>query len=423
MKLLLTLDDLYDHKNNWPQSLITDISTVYQSVENVAKMLMGLTPYDESLFTESYRSFQVADTRKISRLVCDAIAGEPILFALIEEMREVERQRRLSSKDTAESFNGLAPDRTRLKRLDAESQSVRDYARQFLNEKHESEDTVEGVLVALQWVLEAVGELDESDFKHRHHSIAFASLGSELIPWIRERKRLNDGWANDIDLDLMPNKIFTQLIQNYPHDDLEPVADESYKAYAVRVTKILIGIVEGKSAASSQQANENELKAFVSKYKKGQFVLSSFLYNDANSECSWNEVAEEACETAEHLGFKAPEIPEKQISESRAKRIIGGLVRKVEQKIATEAEEETNVGRAKAKPKKNTANDLMKAEMAANLEEVKGLTAKAWGLRIGKSKSTIVETETWKSLSLLRQQVKAERMEDRRRKPKHNRTN
>ncbi len=58
----------------------------------------------------------------------------------------------------------------------------------------------------------------------------------------------------------------------------------------------------------------------------------------------------------------------------------------------------------------------MKAELAANLETVKGWTAQQWADKLGCGKTTVIESETWKSLSLLRQQAKAERRNDRRRK-------
>ena len=67
------------------------------------------------------------------------------------------------------------------------------------------------------------------------------------------------------------------------------------------------------------------------------------------------------------------------------------------------------------KPKKPTADDLMKAELAANFE-VSGFTAQQWADRIGRSKSTVVETETWKSLSQLRSQMKMEKVSDRHRR-------
>jgi hypothetical protein len=58
----------------------------------------------------------------------------------------------------------------------------------------------------------------------------------------------------------------------------------------------------------------------------------------------------------------------------------------------------------------------MKAELASNFEAVKGFTADQWAARIGKAKSTVVGTGTWKSLAMLRQQARAEKTVDRRRK-------
>lgn len=64
--------------------------------------------------------------------------------------------------------------------------------------------------------------------------------------------------------------------------------------------------------------------------------------------------------------------------------------------------------------KRLTTDELMQAEMAANLSEVKGFTAEQWAKKIGRSKGTVGECKTWKELALLRQQAKAERAVDRR---------
>jgi hypothetical protein len=73
-------------------------------------------------------------------------------------------------------------------------------------------------------------------------------------------------------------------------------------------------------------------------------------------------------------------------------------------------------GTDKAPPRKPTTEDRMKAELASNLHEVKGWTAQQWADRLGCGKTTIIETETWKSLALLRQQMKAEKRNDRNKK-------
>ena len=64
--------------------------------------------------------------------------------------------------------------------------------------------------------------------------------------------------------------------------------------------------------------------------------------------------------------------------------------------------------------RRTTVNDSMIAEMASNLEAVKGWTAQQWANRLGCGKSTVVETQTWKTLSFVRQQAKAEKRNDRR---------
>lgn len=66
--------------------------------------------------------------------------------------------------------------------------------------------------------------------------------------------------------------------------------------------------------------------------------------------------------------------------------------------------------------KKPTADQLMKEKLATDLDTVKGWTAQQWADDIGKSKSTVIGTPTWKSLSLLRQQAKAEKVNDRRKR-------
>ena len=63
-----------------------------------------------------------------------------------------------------------------------------------------------------------------------------------------------------------------------------------------------------------------------------------------------------------------------------------------------------------------TVNARMKAMLASDLETVKGWTAREWAAALGCARSTVIETETWKSMSLLRQQMKAERKNDRRRR-------
>lgn len=68
------------------------------------------------------------------------------------------------------------------------------------------------------------------------------------------------------------------------------------------------------------------------------------------------------------------------------------------------------------KRRKATADERMKAELASNLETVKGWTAQKWADHLGCAKSTIIETKTWESMSLLRQQAKAEKRNDRHRK-------
>jgi hypothetical protein len=67
-------------------------------------------------------------------------------------------------------------------------------------------------------------------------------------------------------------------------------------------------------------------------------------------------------------------------------------------------------------PKPAKVNDRMKAELVTNLETAKGWTAQQWSDHLRCAKATVCGTETWKSLSLLRQQAKAERRNDRRRK-------
>lgn len=71
--------------------------------------------------------------------------------------------------------------------------------------------------------------------------------------------------------------------------------------------------------------------------------------------------------------------------------------------------------------KRPTVNDRMKAELAANLELVKGWTAARWAEHLGCGKTAVIESATWNSLALLRRQAQAEKREDRRRKKKPHR--
>jgi hypothetical protein len=72
-----------------------------------------------------------------------------------------------------------------------------------------------------------------------------------------------------------------------------------------------------------------------------------------------------------------------------------------------------NLAPPESKKRKPKVDDRMKAEMASNLETVKGWTAQEWANFLGCGKSTVIETKTWRSLSFLRQQVKAEKRKDR----------
>lgn len=67
----------------------------------------------------------------------------------------------------------------------------------------------------------------------------------------------------------------------------------------------------------------------------------------------------------------------------------------------------------KRKKRPATANQLMLDEIQRNLNEVSGFTAEQWSKRIHKSRSTIVETETWKELAGTRERQRAEKALDR----------
>ncbi len=62
-----------------------------------------------------------------------------------------------------------------------------------------------------------------------------------------------------------------------------------------------------------------------------------------------------------------------------------------------------------SKPRRSktpTTNDLMKAELASNLSEVQGLKAHEWAELIGRSKTSVIDSPTWKELQATRQQLK-----------------
>jgi len=71
---------------------------------------------------------------------------------------------------------------------------------------------------------------------------------------------------------------------------------------------------------------------------------------------------------------------------------------------------------SQTKAKRPPVNNRMKAEMASNLETVKSWTARKWATHLNCGETTVKETETWKSLTLLRQQAKAEKRQDRHRR-------
>lgn len=63
-----------------------------------------------------------------------------------------------------------------------------------------------------------------------------------------------------------------------------------------------------------------------------------------------------------------------------------------------------------------TVDERMKTELAANLDQASGLTARQWAKRLNCSSSAVADTPTWQSLQLLRGKAKAEQSLDRRRR-------
>ena len=75
-------------------------------------------------------------------------------------------------------------------------------------------------------------------------------------------------------------------------------------------------------------------------------------------------------------------------------------------------------GEEEAKPPagpKPSVNARMLEALQKN-HETRGYTAKQWAKELGCVQSTVVETDTWKSLAVTREKIKTERSKDRRRK-------
>lgn len=64
-----------------------------------------------------------------------------------------------------------------------------------------------------------------------------------------------------------------------------------------------------------------------------------------------------------------------------------------------------------------TTNQLM-LEMLQKNHEASGWPSTKWAKAVKRSRSTVTDTDTWKTLEVARLQAKADRMKDRRRKPK-----
>ncbi len=79
----------------------------------------------------------------------------------------------------------------------------------------------------------------------------------------------------------------------------------------------------------------------------------------------------------------------------------------------SDGQEEKNSKSKETDTKKPTADERMKAEIALNLEKVKGMSSVEWAKLLKVSRSTITDTPTWKSLALMREQDKAEKRADR----------
>ena len=234
-KLIRTLDDLYYHPNNWPESLIRDIDEAYQYVYNVAQVMMGIANYGqekEKVIAEWWKKFHIVRDRRISAMITDAVA-EPVIFLMLDDI--------LVDNHFASQ---LARDESRLRKLDAEAQTVRRYAVRFIREELQSTNvtTGEAVAIAIRNLLSNFESMDDEDFPG-HHSLAFSNLGSELVPWITERQSAGAKWAKKIKLDKMPNVIFSKFVDVYPMD-LDPVENEGCKEYAIRAARILLDLLE-----------------------------------------------------------------------------------------------------------------------------------------------------------------------------------
>jgi len=77
---------------------------------------------------------------------------------------------------------------------------------------------------------------------------------------------------------------------------------------------------------------------------------------------------------------------------------------------------QVEVGPAGKQPKKATVNERMKAELASNMESVSGWTAKQWAEHLKCGQTTVKDTETWKTLVILREKSKAEKQMKRNRR-------
>ncbi len=164
-----------------------------------------------------------------------------------------------------------------------------------------------------------------------------------------------------------------------------------------------------------QQMLEHELRRDAQRSRPAEereTTLDAMAARQRESDAADKRRLEEAYERADQGDINHPP--------HQPNRIDGRLSQPTTEKATpvTEAGNRTNREDevvAKKKPRV-TVNNRMKAELAADLDTVKGWTAQQWANHLGCAKSTVVESPTWKSLSLLRQQAKAERRNDRRRK-------
>ena len=155
--------------------------------------------------------------------------------------------------------------------------------------------------VAVEWILELLNDANESE---------------DVLAAVSRSKESLSGYSS------FELEIFATRLQQAAKVIRMGAVDRFCARCGKRLSVNCFDVAE----CCSEPLTPNE--EFVTKHKN--YTLKRNYFNDLSSAFSWRDEAISVCRSAENLGFEAPDVPDRELSEDEAMRIIENLVRKVD---------------------------------------------------------------------------------------------